>query len=91
MAHLPEMTGGAISLPLLRSTDWPVATLPRPSSCWYLSLSMDVLRQAWPLKVAASSLANSLSNSFLSVVCSMSILDAGSAGTLTASDNPEEW
>lgn len=83
MAHLPEMTGGAISLPLLRSTDWAVATLLRPSSCW----SMDVLREAWPSKVAASRLANSLSNSFLSVVCSMSILDVGSAGTLAASNN----
>jgi hypothetical protein len=90
MAHLPEMTGGAISLPLLRSTDWPVATLTQPSSCWYLSLSMDMLRQAWPLKVTASRLANSLSNSFLSVICSISILDAGSVGTLAASNNPEE-
>jgi hypothetical protein len=31
-----------------------------------------------------------LSNSFLSVVCSMSILDEGSAGTLAVSNNPEE-
>jgi hypothetical protein len=81
---------GGISLPLLNPTDCPVATLPPQSSCWYLSLSMDGLRHGWHLKGVASSLANSLSKSFVSVVCRISILDSGTGGTLVTCNGPEE-
>lgn len=51
---------------------------------------MDGLRRGWPLKGVASSLANSLSKLFASVICRISILDLGTRGILVTYNGLEE-
>jgi hypothetical protein len=77
MACLPKIIGRVIPLLLLSLTNCPIIILPLLSSYWYLSLSIDGLRQDWPLKVAVLSLVNLLLKLFVLVVCYILILDVG--------------